>query len=115
MELSKSSWRAWRFAARSCRHRVVESVRNARRTSDGTFRNECLNEQWYGDLRDAKQSSEDWRVDYVRERPHRQLRDKTPRELALMLGRLQRTQGWPRSLSGVPAPAILKPRTSRER
>lgn len=52
---------------------------------NGTFRDECLNEHWFVDLRDAQQIIEAWRVDYETERPHSQLRDKTPREFALML------------------------------
>jgi putative transposase len=52
---------------------------------NGTFRDECLNEHWFIDLGDARRIIEAWRIDYETERPHSQLRDKTPREFALVL------------------------------
>lgn len=52
---------------------------------NGTFRNECLNEHWFTDLRDAQGIIEAWRIDYETERPHSQLKDCTPREFALMI------------------------------
>ena len=52
---------------------------------NGTFREECLNENWFVSLADAKQTIEAWRVDYNTQRPHSKLRDCTPREFALSL------------------------------
>lgn len=52
---------------------------------NGTFREECLNENWFVSLADAQQTIEAWRVEYNTERPHSKLRDCTPREFALNL------------------------------
>jgi putative transposase len=52
---------------------------------DGTFRDECLNENWFVSLTDARQTIEAWRIDYENERPHSRLKDLTPREFALTL------------------------------
>lgn len=52
---------------------------------NGTFREECLNENWFVSLADAQQTIEAWRVEYNTERPHSKLRDLTPREFALHL------------------------------
>ena len=54
---------------------------------NGTLRNECLNEHWFVSLRDAQQTIEAWRLDYLRERPHSSLGDRTPEEFALALKR----------------------------
>lgn len=52
---------------------------------NGTFREECLNENWFVSLADAQQTIEAWRVEYNTERPQSKLRDCTPREFALNL------------------------------
>lgn len=52
---------------------------------NGTFRDECLNENWFVSLPDARQTIEAWRVDYECERPHSRLNDLTPREFAQQL------------------------------
>lgn len=52
---------------------------------NGTFREECLNENWFVSLHDAQRTIEAWRIDYETERPHSRLRDLTPREFALAL------------------------------
>lgn len=52
---------------------------------NGTFRDECLNENWFVSLGDAQRTIEAWRIDYECERPHSKLRDHTPREFALLL------------------------------
>jgi putative transposase len=49
---------------------------------NGTFRDECLSEQWFLSLTDAQQIIEAWRVDYETERPHSKLGGCTPREFA---------------------------------
>jgi putative transposase len=46
------------------------------------LRDECLNEQWFLGLRDARQIVETWRQDYNRERPHSALGYQTPAEFA---------------------------------
>lgn len=52
---------------------------------NGTFRNECLNENWFVSLYDAQRTIEAWRIDYECERPHSKLKDLTPREFAQSL------------------------------
>lgn len=47
---------------------------------NGKFRDECLNENWFTSLNDAKEKIEIWRRDYNRNRPHSSLGDKTPEE-----------------------------------
>jgi len=46
------------------------------------FRDECLNENWFIDLDDARQKIEAWRVDYNQQRPHSSLSYLTPEEFA---------------------------------
>ena len=45
-------------------------------------RPECLNENWFLSLADARDKIERWRVDYNRHRPHSSLGDLTPAEFA---------------------------------
>lgn len=52
---------------------------------NGTFRDECLNENWFVSLWDAQRTIEAWRVDYQDERPHSSLGDRTPSEFAQAL------------------------------
>ena len=49
---------------------------------NGRFRDECLNENWFVSLADARQTIEAWRVDYNVARPHSGLADRTPEEFA---------------------------------
>ena len=51
---------------------------------NGTMRNECLNEHWFLDLKDAKDLIEAWRIDYNTERPHSSLDGRTPAEFAVV-------------------------------
>jgi transposase InsO family protein len=46
------------------------------------FRDECLNENWFLDLADARQIIEAWRPDYNSSRPHSALVYATPQEFA---------------------------------
>jgi putative transposase len=58
-------------------------VQNAFRESfNGKFRDECLNENLFRDLADAREKIERWRVDYNTERPHSSLNDETPSAFA---------------------------------
>lgn len=41
-----------------------------RESFNGKMREECLNENWFTDLADARQPIEAWRVDYDTQRPH---------------------------------------------
>ena len=46
----------------------------------GSFRDECLNLQWFLSIHDARRTIERWRKDYNRVRPHSSLGDLTPEE-----------------------------------
>ena len=48
----------------------------------GRLRDECLNEQWFLSLTDARRIVEAWRQDYNRKRPHSALGYQTPVEFA---------------------------------
>jgi putative transposase len=47
---------------------------------NGRFREECLNDNWFMCLRDARNIVESWRLDYNTARPHSSLNDLTPEE-----------------------------------
>lgn len=49
---------------------------------NGKLRVECLNEQLFYDLADARTKIEAWRIDYNENRPHRSLGQLTPAEYA---------------------------------
>jgi putative transposase len=51
----------------------------------GKFREECLNEHWFLNLDDARETIEGWRIDYNRVRPHSSLGYLTPEEFATKL------------------------------
>jgi len=46
----------------------------------GRLRDECLNENWFLSLKDARDIIETWRIDYNDGRPHGSLRGLSPRE-----------------------------------
>jgi putative transposase len=46
----------------------------------GRLRDECLNENWFISLRNARDTIESWRVDYNENRPHTSLGGLTPKE-----------------------------------
>lgn len=47
---------------------------------NGTLRNECLNENWFANLGEARQIIEKWRIKYNEVRPHSSLKYLTPEE-----------------------------------
>lgn len=49
---------------------------------NGKFRDECLNQNWFTDLDDARRIIAAWRVDYNTVRPHSALGYQTPEEFA---------------------------------
>jgi len=49
---------------------------------NGRLRDECLNENWFVNLAQAKQKIEEWRKDYNQVRPHSALGYRTPEEFA---------------------------------
>jgi len=52
---------------------------------NGRLRDECLNENWFQSLREARDIIEAWREDYNDVRPHRSLGGRTPSEYAQTL------------------------------
>ena len=50
---------------------------------NGRFRDECLNENWFSSLADARQKIAQWKQDYNERRPHSSLQYRTPREFAV--------------------------------
>ena len=49
---------------------------------NGKFRDECLNQNWFENLEEARRIIEAWRVDYNTVRPHSSLGYRTPEEYA---------------------------------
>ena len=49
---------------------------------NGKLRDECLNENLFGSLGDAKSVLKDWKEDYNHHRPHSSLGNLTPQEFA---------------------------------
>jgi len=47
---------------------------------NGSFRDECLNVNWFLSMEDAREKIETWRRDYNEFRPHSSLGDLTPRQ-----------------------------------
>ncbi len=47
---------------------------------NGKFRDECLNENWFVSLPEAKRIIENWRIDYNENRPHSALGGIPPKE-----------------------------------
>src|SRR5450759_2920399 len=52
---------------------------------NGKLRDECLNENYFTSLTDAKTTIEAWRKDYNETRPHSSLGDLTPTEFAMKI------------------------------
>lgn len=52
---------------------------------NGKFREECLSEHWFGNLREAREITEDWRITYNKNRPHSSIGYRTPEEYAGLL------------------------------
>jgi len=49
---------------------------------NGRLRDECLNEHLFTSLKEAREITEDWRIDYNTNRPHTSLNGLTPNEFA---------------------------------
>ena len=56
---------------------------------NGTFRNDCLNSNYFETLKSAKRIIEDWRIEYNEERPQKRLKGMTPSEYEVMINRLK--------------------------
>ncbi len=67
----------------AARHRTGKPTPNAYVESfNGKFRDECLNENAFDSLPEAREEIERWRNDYNRARPHRGLGQQTPEGFA---------------------------------
>jgi putative transposase len=75
---------------------------------NGRLRQECLNQHWFLDLRDAAQKVEAWRIDYNECRPHSSLGDRTPKEFAAWRDDYNRRR--PHGSLGYVAPAVFAAR-----
>jgi putative transposase len=49
---------------------------------NGSFRDECLNVNWFLSIEDAREKIEMWREEYNEFRPHSSLENLTPRQFA---------------------------------
>ncbi len=58
---------------------------------NGRLRAECLNENWFMSLDDAREKVEAWRRRYNEDRPHSALGSLAPREFAALSGRARPT------------------------
>ncbi len=66
--------------------RPVKPTENALIESfNGRVREECLNENWFLSVEDAKEKIETWRVHYNHDRPHRALGTLSPAEFVKTL------------------------------
>ena len=64
---------------------------------NGRFRDECLNENWFTDLADAREKIAQWRQDYNQVRPHSALGYQSPEEFAQSLAAgYGKDAGWAR-------------------
>jgi putative transposase len=75
---------------------------------NGKFRDECLNEHWFVDLRDACRTIETYRRDYNSYRPHSSLGGLTPEEFASRSASLQApTAPSETQTGGINQPGVL--------
>jgi putative transposase len=85
-EFTGSAFDAWahRRGVRIHFIRPGKPVENAYAESfNGKLRDECLNENWFITMEDARTRIEAWRVDYNHVRPHSGLDNLTPAEFSL--------------------------------
>ena len=74
---------------------------------NGKFRDECLNENWFGSLPDARRIIEAWRVHYNERRPHSALGYLTPAQYAARGEALRsHDSSAPRPLAATIAPVL---------
>ncbi len=85
-EFTGSAFDAWahRRGVRVHFIRPGKPIENAYAESfNGKLRDECLNENWFVTMEDARSRIEAWRLDYNQVRPHSGLDNLTPSEFAL--------------------------------
>ncbi len=59
---------------------------------NGRLRQECLNQNWFTSLADAKQIVEEWRQDYNQLRPHSSLEQQTPSDFVVRWQQIRTAQ-----------------------
>ena len=72
MRVSRSGYYKW-LRSKPSDNCYIESF-------NGKFRDECLNENWFLNIRDAKEIIEGWRTEYNESRPHSSLGNCAPIE-----------------------------------
>lgn len=60
---------------------------------NATFRKDCLNQNWFHTLQEAKEEIEKWRLDYNEYRPHSSLEGLTPDEFMKQFSTTKNTRG----------------------
>ena len=58
---------------------------------NGRFRDECLNANWFLNVRNARRIIESWRLDFNGHRPHSSLAYRTPNEFAALFAQAGQT------------------------
>ncbi len=80
----------------------------------GRFRDECLNENWFVSLRDARLLNEQWRQHYNQERLRSALGYRTPEEFAAEVKSFDRTGVGPGTSNAGPLPHTPIPATQHQ-
>jgi len=80
---------------------------------NGRFRDECLNENWFTDLADAREKIASWKQDYNQARPHSALGYRTPDEFAAQAVSFNMAGVGQGDSSAVPLPHTPIPATLR--
>jgi len=68
---------------------------------NGKLRDECLNQNWFTSLDDARRKIENWRWDYNHQRPHSALNNLTPVEFAAAQGKKGMENASPKRAVGL--------------
>jgi putative transposase len=78
---------------------------------NGRFRDECLNENWFRDLADAREKIVQWKQDYNETRPHSSLQYRTPVEFAAQAASFHGKEVGQEASNAGPLPHIPIPAT----
>ena len=81
---------------------------------NGRFRDECLNENWFRDLADAREKIAQWKQDYNEKRPHSSLQYRTPVEFAAQAAGFYRAGRGARGLKRRPLAPHPHPRYAQQ-
>ena len=80
---------------------------------NGRFRDECLNENWFRDLADAREKIVQWKQDYNETRPHSSLQYRTPVEFAAQAAGFHGKEVGQEASNAGPLPHTPIPATKR--